>query len=204
MFPIFSGQPGCEALWHTRALRGAAPQLPCSWATENTHRRSKGGKKLTTSPHPHLPEPQEPESVRCKRLHNHKQTAAFLHHYQWQQRSLLSCTLPKSDCFPFNFFCSFFPPNSTIFLDIKEYWRNISQCAAERLMLTFASTLLECRNISVHRLLSCIILSVGRAKSRICQWVNICIKLHLYVWNVGSAGFQLCHYVQQKRFFFNF
>lgn len=137
------------------------------------------------------------QNLYCKKLHNHERPAAFLHHDQGQQSSLLSCTLPKSDGFiflltSFRLFFFFFqfhylPVHKSI---LEKYF---IICCRERLMLPAASTLLECRNISLHQLLNCIILSLGSAKSRICQWVNISTELHLYVWNVGSAEFQLCH-----------
>lgn len=136
------------------------------------------------------------QNLYCKKFHDHNQDAAFLHHHQWQQRSSLSCTLPKSGGFlflwtsfsPFFFFkFHYLSAHKRI---LKEYF--IMYCI-ERLRLPFASTLLECRNISIHQLLNCIILSVGRAKSRICQWMSISTELHPYVWNVGSTEFQLRH-----------
>lgn len=131
------------------------------------------------------------QNLYCKILHNHEQAAAFLHHFLTAKEiTKLYFASIRWFYLPFNFFCPFFF-NSTMFLHILEKY--FIMCCRQRFTLPFASTLLECRNISVHQLLKCIILSVGSAKSRICQWVNISIELHLYFWNVGSAEFQLCH-----------
>lgn len=68
---------------------------------------------------------------------------------------------------PFNFFCFFF---FLQFHYLSANKRILEECfirrCTESLTLPSASTLLECRNISVQQLLICIIISVGNAKKQ--------------------------------------
>lgn len=113
---------------------------------------------------------QEIEFVVHRNLHNHEEAHCVLPSLPETSRSLKTCTVLSLDeaistC---NFLFLFL--SSTIFLQVGVEEECFTSCCVENLMcflmLLSASTILECRNISVQQLLICIILLVGNAKKQ--------------------------------------